>query len=103
ASPSTSRCSASRVRLSSSGQYLTKVKDATSATREKVRTDEGARPMNAPMQADTAPRYTSYPTAPHFHPGIDAAVVEGWLAAIPQDERLSLYIHVPFCDRLCWF
>lgn len=59
--------------------------------------------MNAPMQADTAPRYTSYPTAPHFHPGIDAAVVEGWLAAIPQDERLSLYIHVPFCDRLCWF
>lgn len=59
--------------------------------------------MQPSMQADTAPRYTSYPTAPHFHPGIDAAVVEGWIAAIPQDERLSLYIHVPFCDRLCWF
>lgn len=55
------------------------------------------------MHADTAPRYTSYPTAPHFHQGIDAAVVEGWIAAIPQGERLSLYIHVPFCDRLCWF
>jgi oxygen-independent coproporphyrinogen-3 oxidase len=59
--------------------------------------------MNAPLQADTAPRYTSYPTAPHFHPGIDAATVEGWIAAIPRNERLSLYIHVPFCDRLCWF
>ena len=59
--------------------------------------------MNAPPQADTAPRYTSYPTAPHFHPGIDAAAVEGWISAVPRDERVSLYIHVPFCDRLCWF
>lgn len=59
--------------------------------------------MNAPLQADTAPRYTSYPTAPHFHPGIDARAVESWIAAIPAGERLSLYIHVPFCDRLCWF
>lgn len=59
--------------------------------------------MNASPQADTAPRYTSYPTAPHFHPGIDNAAVEGWIAAIPEGERLSLYIHVPFCDRLCWF
>jgi oxygen-independent coproporphyrinogen-3 oxidase len=59
--------------------------------------------MNAPTHADTAPRYTSYPTAPHFHPGIDAAAVESWISAIPDGERLSLYIHVPFCDRLCWF
>ena len=59
--------------------------------------------MNAPTHADTAPRYTSYPTAPHFHAGIDSATVEGWISAIPEGERLSLYIHVPFCDRLCWF
>ena len=55
------------------------------------------------MRSDTAPRYTSYPTAPHFHAGIDADVVEGWIAAIPEGEALSLYVHVPFCDRLCWF
>lgn len=55
------------------------------------------------MRLDTAPRYTSYPTAPHFHGGIDAATVQGWIAAIPRDERLSLYVHIPFCDRLCWF
>ncbi|SFI53711.1 oxygen-independent coproporphyrinogen III oxidase [Aerobium aerolatum] len=55
------------------------------------------------MSADTAPRYTSYPTAPHFHSDVDGATVEGWLAAIGEGERLSLYVHVPFCDRLCWF
>ena len=49
------------------------------------------------------PRYTSYPTAPHFHPGIDAKTYAGWLAALPEEATLSLYLHVPFCDRLCWF
>ncbi len=49
------------------------------------------------------PRYTSYPTAPHFHPGIDRVTYAEWLRAIPRDTALSLYIHVPFCDRLCWF
>lgn len=49
------------------------------------------------------PRYTSYPTAPHFHPGVDAQTFAGWLEAVPEGERVSLYIHVPFCDRLCWF
>lgn len=53
--------------------------------------------------AETAPRYTSYPTAPHFHAGIDAGVARDWLRAVPQGEKLSLYVHIPFCDRLCWF
>jgi len=49
------------------------------------------------------PRYTSYPTAPHFHEGVDAAVTAGWLAALPADEPLSLYFHVPFCRKMCWY
>lgn len=49
------------------------------------------------------PRYTSYPTAPHFHPGVDAAAYGDWLAALPRTSPLSLYVHVPFCARLCWF
>lgn len=53
--------------------------------------------------AETAPRYTSYPTAPHFHAGVDAAVARQWLHAVPRGEKLSLYAHIPFCDRLCWF
>ena len=50
-----------------------------------------------------APRYTSYPTAPHFHAGIDAATYRNWLAALPEGAALSLYVHVPYCDTLCWF
>lgn len=49
------------------------------------------------------PRYTSYPTAPHFHPGIGAEIYAEWLAALPADTALSLYLHVPFCDRLCLY
>ncbi len=49
------------------------------------------------------PRYTSYPTAPHFTPDVDREVYREWLAALPGDAVLSLYLHVPFCDTLCWF
>ena len=49
------------------------------------------------------PRYTSYPTAPHFSPAVDAGVYGGWLAALPDDAVLSLYLHVPFCAQLCWY
>ena len=49
------------------------------------------------------PRYTSYPTAPHFHAGVTNETYRGWLSELPADTGLSLYVHVPFCDRLCWF
>ena len=55
------------------------------------------------LLATPVPRYTSYPTAPHFHTGIDRDTYAGWLAELPSDMPLSLYMHVPFCDRLCWF
>jgi oxygen-independent coproporphyrinogen-3 oxidase len=53
--------------------------------------------------ARPVPRYTSYPTAPHFHAGIDRATYRSWLAALPERAALSLYFHIPFCDTLCWF
>lgn len=49
------------------------------------------------------PRYTSYPTAPHFNDTVDANTYEAWLAELPPGTPLSLYLHIPFCDRLCWF
>lgn len=49
------------------------------------------------------PRYTSYPTAPHFHAGIDTKTYARWLAALPERATISLYLHIPYCDRLCWF
>ena len=27
----------------------------------------------------------------------------GWLRGLPDDEPVSIYIHVPFCSRLCWY
>jgi oxygen-independent coproporphyrinogen-3 oxidase len=49
------------------------------------------------------PRYTSYPTAPHFAGDVDARLFSDWIEAIPPNSRISLYLHVPFCRRLCWF
>jgi oxygen-independent coproporphyrinogen-3 oxidase len=51
----------------------------------------------------SVPRYTSYPTAPHFVPEVDGRVFANWLSLLGEGDHLSLYIHIPFCDRLCWF
>jgi oxygen-independent coproporphyrinogen III oxidase len=61
-------------------------------------------PTLRPYAELTAPRYTSYPTAPHFHAGI-AASSGARLAWGPQrpDARLGLYLHIPFCKEICWY
>ena len=53
--------------------------------------------------SESVPRYTSYPTAPHFHDGVDPTTARQWVAALGAGQTLSLYVHVPYCDRLCWF
>lgn len=49
------------------------------------------------------PRYTSYPTAVNFRSGIGPDQYRSWLAALAPDQPLSLYLHIPFCERLCWY
>ncbi|MCP4329693.1 MAG: oxygen-independent coproporphyrinogen III oxidase [Alphaproteobacteria bacterium] len=49
------------------------------------------------------PRYTSYPTAPHFNDRVDGATYESWLYQTPTTASLSLYLHVPFCAEMCWY
>lgn len=49
------------------------------------------------------PRYTSYPTAPHFGADVGEPVFTSWIEAIPEGSAISIYLHVPFCRRLCWF
>jgi oxygen-independent coproporphyrinogen-3 oxidase len=52
------------------------------------------------------PRYTSYPTAPQFYPGFDAATYRQHAAAsnaAPHPAPLSLYLHLPFCRTLCYY
>jgi oxygen-independent coproporphyrinogen-3 oxidase len=49
------------------------------------------------------PRYTSYPTAAAFTPDTGASFQSRMLEALDPTEPVSVYIHIPFCERLCWF
>lgn len=53
------------------------------------------------------PRYTSYPTVPYWKDNID---VQQWQQAFQQEftlknnkEGISLYLHLPFCEKLCTY
>ncbi len=54
-----------------------------------------------------APRYTSYPTVPFWNQ--EAFYVAGWKNALrtsflrSNDQGISLYIHLPFCESLCTY
>ncbi len=59
---------------------------------------------NEILEHDTnVPRYTSYPTAPHFTVASEYEEYLHALQAIQEDDDLSLYIHVPFCQKMCWY
>ena len=53
--------------------------------------------------AAPVPRYTSYPTAPHFTPSVGAETYAQWLRELPDNSDISLYVHIPFCQALCWY
>lgn len=52
------------------------------------------------------PRYTSYPTAPHFSDQFGPKEFEQEIKnsnTIANSPDLSLYFHMPFCEKLCYF
>jgi len=52
------------------------------------------------------PRYTSYPTAPHFQPGYSANDYRYQVAVSngdPLPKPLSVYLHLPFCTNPCFY
>ncbi|GAB2180569.1 oxygen-independent coproporphyrinogen III oxidase [Denitratisoma sp. agr-D3] len=57
----------------------------------------------------SGPRYTSYPTADRFVETFDAKAYANWLARRADNEvgavsrPLSLYVHIPFCNTICYY
>jgi oxygen-independent coproporphyrinogen III oxidase len=50
------------------------------------------------------PRYTSYPSAPIFAETFDAPAYRAGIArASTRFSDLSLYVHIPFCDTVCFY
>jgi oxygen-independent coproporphyrinogen-3 oxidase len=52
------------------------------------------------------PRYTSYPTADRFVEAFDVQAFAGWLAKRGEaagQVPLSLYVHLPFCNTVCYY
>lgn len=50
------------------------------------------------------PRYTSYPTAPYWKEEVDQEVWSQHLERAPKAAKpLSLYVHIPFCGKRCYF
>ena len=59
-------------------------------------------PMVLQAASRMVPRYTSYPTAPHFSQAVDEPVYAGWLSRLSGTvEPVSIYLHVPFCRTIC--
>lgn len=49
------------------------------------------------------PRYTSYPTVPAWTSEVTSVQYQKALQNVQGDEALSLYFHLPFCEKLCHF
>ena len=65
------------------------------------------RAMNAELLAKydgaRVPRYTSYPTAPLFGPVVGPERLLDWLGRLAGGTAASIYLHVPFCESMCWY
>lgn len=60
-------------------------------------------PYHPDLLARPVPRYTSYPTAAEFRPLNGEKPLEKALAAIPPQADLSLYLHIPYCNEICFY
>ena len=51
---------------------------------------------------ESAPRYTSYPPATQFHDQFKARELAAALGAHRSEDPWSLYVHIPFCESVCY-
>lgn len=58
---------------------------------------------HADLLETPVPRYTSFPTAAEFGDDVGPSDMAGALAAVGEGDRISLYLHVPYCHAICWY
>jgi len=58
-------------------------------------------PYYPELLATPVPRYTSYPTAAEFSNAVGRNEYDAALATVSGD--VSLYVHIPFCEKICWY
>ena len=58
-------------------------------------------PYYPELLATPVPRYTSFPTAAEFTPAVNAGDLDVALHQARGD--ISLYVHIPFCEKICWY
>ncbi|MGN6357314.1 MAG: oxygen-independent coproporphyrinogen III oxidase [Novosphingobium sp.] len=58
-------------------------------------------PYYPELLAAPVPRYTSFPTAAEFGAGVGPADLSDALER--ADGNLSIYVHIPFCESICWY
>ena len=58
-------------------------------------------PYHPDLLARPVPRYTSFPTAVEFSDAVAAPDQAEALAKVAQPA--SLYLHIPYCDQICWY
>lgn len=56
-----------------------------------------------PFALQDVPRYASYPTVVQFQDGFSEGLADRWLTELRPTASLSVYVHVPFCQQLCWY
>jgi oxygen-independent coproporphyrinogen III oxidase len=78
---------------------LTRIKDTAASAQDRAGMDR----RNMSHASRNVPRYTSYPTAPHFTDALDDGICSGWLEGLDPESRLSLYLHVPYCRSICHY
>ena len=59
-------------------------------------------PYHPELLERPVPRYTSYPTAAEFK-SVEADFHAAGFAAIDSGASVSLYLHIPYCDKICWY
>jgi oxygen-independent coproporphyrinogen-3 oxidase len=60
-------------------------------------------PYYPDLLAENVPRYTSYPTAAEFHEGVGRPQLLAALTETELHEQISIYVHIPYCQQICWY